>query len=1080
MPASAAGGALFAQPSMPSPTPPHPPSSDPVTPDLFGAAGDPPLVSIVVRSMDRPTLEHALASIAAQAWPAIEVLVVNAKGPSHSPVALRCGRFEVRVVGGAQPLGRAAAANAGLSAARGQWVCFLDDDDWFDAVHIEGLALHLLKAEGAVAAYCGVSCVERDAQTGETREVMRYNEAFEPARLLCENYLPIHSVLFSRAAASQTAGFDVALPIFEDWDFWIQLSRVGTFAHVDNVSATYLLGSGDSGLYGNAALQEEFAQRILAKWLPSMSPADWAQVWSLCRDALRARGALTQARHEAQLAREEALEAVSRALLATSRAQQADADAAASKEDAIAARATAESAFEFATESERLRKRAVEQLMKQSEALQAVTKEYHAAAALLHREQYTVVRPVARHAMRMVRSGWRRLPLPVKALVRKVLGRPAATGTPAPPAVVPGEGHAQDWKKSLAGGQPGAFTAIVFPVIDWHFRIQRPQHLARELGRQGHRVLYLSTTFADGTSPSDTRLIESPVANVHLVQLAIDGPAPNIYEDALSTAQAIQLAEALTWLQQSAGLGQLVSLVNLPFWRPVAARLPGNTIAYDCMDYHAGFSTNTMHVLAEEEALLRDCDLLITTSGRLADRMQAQAPGKPHTLVRNGTQVEHFAVAPPELKLVRDGRPVIGYFGAISEWFDIALLTAIARARPDWRFVLVGSTFGCDVSVAQRQPNIEFIGEVPYAELPGWVHAFDVCLIPFIINELTSCTNPVKVYEYLSAGKPVVATRMPELEAIADQVLLADDAEGFVRHIESALASRDDTGAAAARREWASGHSWEARAAQLSQAIATSFPKVSVIVLCYNNLELTKACLDSVEKHSLWPNLELVVVDNASSDGTPAWLQEFGATRPWVKVILSEKNTGFAAGNNIGLAAATGEILIMLNNDTEVSPGWVQGIRRHFDRDARLGMVGPVTDNIGNEAKVDVGYADASGMPAWAAARSVRLAGEQMTSRVLAFFCVALRRQVYEDVGGLDEAFGLGFFEDDDYCNRARQAGWHLAIAEDVFVHHHLSASFDKIKSSTRQALFEKNKALYESKWGPWVPHQYREARTGE
>jgi GT2 family glycosyltransferase len=222
------------------------------------------------------------------------------------------------------------------------------------------------------------------------------------------------------------------------------------------------------------------------------------------------------------------------------------------------------------------------------------------------------------------------------------------------------------------------------------------------------------------------------------------------------------------------------------------------------------------------------------------------------------------------------------------------------------------------------------------------------------------------------------------------------------------------------------------------------------------------------------------VVDNASSDGTPDWLREFAATRPWVKLVLNEGNLGFAAGNNVGLAAATGDILIMLNNDTQVSPGWVHGLWRHLDHHPGLGMVGPVTDNIGNEAKIGVEFSTMAEMPAWAAARAVRHRGEQSPCRVLAFFCVALRREVYEQVGGLDESFGLGFFEDDDYCNRARSAGWGLAIAEDVFVHHHLSASFDQVKASSRQALFEKNKAIYERKWGPWIPHRYREAKTSE
>ncbi|WP_395687269.1 glycosyltransferase [Caenimonas koreensis] len=1065
---------------MPSPTPSTHTTGEHATADLFEAADTSRLVSIVVRSMDRPSLGRALASVAAQTWPSIEVLVVSAKGPGHHPVGEKCGPHDMRMVGGSAPLARSAAANAGIAAANGEWICFLDDDDWLAPTHIEILARQFLQSPGAVAAYSGVSCVEQDAASGEMREVMRYNEQFDAARLLCENYLPIHSVLFSRAAATRTAGFDEALSIFEDWDFWIQLSRTGSFVHVDSISATYLLGSGDSGLYGNTALQEEFARRILDKWLPAISPAEWAQIWALCRRGLRAQDAAAQL----QQAREDALAAVSRALRAEADAQAQREQAEIWKQDAAAAREATDRMFVMATEAERLREEAALSLMRQGDALQVVTREYHEAVALLQAEQYTVMRPLARNIKRFARTVWRRLPSPVQAAVRKVLGRPAAVGTPAPPAIVPGNGDAHDWAHSLAGGKPGAFTVILFPVIDWHFRIQRPQHLARELGKQGHRVLYLSTTFAAGSTPSDTRLIESPAENVHLIQLAIDGPAPNIYEDSLTPAQALQLAESLTWLQQAAGLGQLVSLVNLPFWRPVATRLPANIVAYDCMDFHAGFSTNTGTMLGEEEALLRDCDLLITTSGRLAELMQAQAPGKPHALVRNGTQVEHFATPPAELRLQPDGRPVIGYFGAISEWFDMGLVVDIARARPDWRFILVGSTFGCDVSQARRMPNIEFIGEVPYAELPGWVHAFDVCLIPFIINELTSCTNPVKVYEYLSAGKQVVATRMPELVAIADQVRLADDAPGFVQQIEQALqADSDPTArieAAAARRTWASNHSWEARGALLSQAIAASFPKVSVIVLCYNNLELTKACLHSVEHNSLWPNLELVVVDNASSDGSPAWLTQFAATRPWVKLILSAKNTGFAAGNNLGLAAATGELLIMLNNDTEVSPGWIQGLRRHFDREPKLGMVGPVTDNIGNEAKIAVGYSDPAGMAAWAMSRTVRHAGEQIHSRVLAFFCVALRRTVYEEVGGLDEAFGLGFFEDDDYCNRARQAGWQLAIAEDVFVHHHLSASFDKLKSSTRQELFEKNKAIYERKWGPWVPHVYREAGTSE
>jgi GT2 family glycosyltransferase len=102
--------------------------------------------------------------------------------------------------------------------------------------------------------------------------------------------------------------------------------------------------------------------------------------------------------------------------------------------------------------------------------------------------------------------------------------------------------------------------------------------------------------------------------------------------------------------------------------------------------------------------------------------------------------------------------------------------------------------------------------------------------------------------------------------------------------------------------------------------------------------------------------------------------------------------------------------------------------------------------------------------------------GELYPMRTLAFFCVMLPRAVFERVGPVDENFGRGFFEDDDYCRRIEQQDLTLACADDALVHHRLSASFAKVKNTERQELFERNKAYYESKWGPWQAHQYRDA----
>ena len=115
-------------------------------------------------------------------------------------------------------------------------------------------------------------------------------------------------------------------------------------------------------------------------------------------------------------------------------------------------------------------------------------------------------------------------------------------------------------------------------------------------------------------------------------------------------------------------------------------------------------------------------------------------------------------------------------------------------------------------------------------------------------------------------------------------------------------------------------------------------------------------------------------------------------------------------------------------------------------------------------------------MPGRARRYTWRHVGQVVPCATLGFFAVMMPRSTYERVGPLDEAFGLGFFEDDDYCRRVEQAGLSCAFAEDVFIHHHLSASFSQMPGSQRQQLFERNKALYEAKWGrPWTPHTARE-----
>src|SRR6185437_4344832 len=376
--------------------------------------------------------------------------------------------------------------------------------------------------------------------------------------------------------------------------------------------------------------------------------------------------------------------------------------------------------------------------------------------------------------------------------------------------------------------------------------------------------------------------------------------------------------------------------------------------------------------------------------------------------------------------------------------------------------------------------NVAFLGEKPYRELTHYLHGFDVCIIPFRLTELIQATNPVKVYEYLCAGKPVIATDMPELRLLPEGLVqIAKSPAEFERRIAATLAEagkpRSEKQAIERRRNWAMQHSWTLRARTLADAVARHSPRVSVVILCYNNLDFTRACLASLFAFSEYPELEIICVDNASDDGTDAFLRESAARHPELRAIRNPRNLGFAAGNNVGIRAATGEIVVLLNNDTYATRGWVRDLIRPLLLDPGIGMTGPLTKMIGNEQKIAINYANMTEMAREAASFTARRRRQRLEVETLAFFCVAIRKDVFAKAGLLDESYTVGFFEDDDFCRRARTAGYRLAICDDVFIHHHLSASFAQLARGEKAALMRKNRKIFERKWGKWTPHRYRD-----
>ena len=242
---------------------------------------------------------------------------------------------------------------------------------------------------------------------------------------------------------------------------------------------------------------------------------------------------------------------------------------------------------------------------------------------------------------------------------------------------------------------------------------------------------------------------------------------------------------------------------------------------------------------------------------------------------------------------------------------------------------------------------------------------------------------------------------------------------------------------------------------------------VSVVILCCNELRYTQLCLNSVFRHTRRP-YELVLIDNGSTDGTPAYLDAIrsapGPER--VTVVRNEINLGFTPGCNQGIARATGRYVVLLNNDTVVTDGWLGALIDSLERHGpRAGLVGPVSNATAAPQKIPVKYSDLSGLDTFAA-RLKRQHGTrtEVVSR-LAGFCLVIRREVLETIGGLDEQYGVGFFDDFDLCVRAREAGFDLLMAPGVFVHHFLSRTFAGQGIDIAEQ-FRSNFDRFLAKWG--------------
>jgi glycosyltransferase involved in cell wall biosynthesis len=349
--------------------------------------------------------------------------------------------------------------------------------------------------------------------------------------------------------------------------------------------------------------------------------------------------------------------------------------------------------------------------------------------------------------------------------------------------------------QQILQGYEGRPVFIFPPGLGWVIQLfQRPQQLALALSRQGVLVFYMQPVH-----PSSSRGFHQEAENLYLCKVP---------------------AETFRIIEQP--------FVHVMTWNALSARSFNNPrVIYDYVDDLEAFDGSRVRLEKDHRQMLGQACLVLATAEQLFLEVQVTRPDS--LFVPNGVDYAHFSPAeqdpsypiPADLaQILNQKKPVIGYHGALARWFDFQLFEQVARKRQDLNFVLIGP----DIDGSLRDSgllsieNIHWLGVKSYQELPAYISNFDAATIPFQLNEITHSTSPIKLYEYLAAGKPVVITPMQESERL-NAALPAEGVDEFCRQLDRALQLKTEAPYVTRLKQVAKENTWDQRAVQILQAL---------------------------------------------------------------------------------------------------------------------------------------------------------------------------------------------------------------------------------------------------------------------
>lgn len=328
------------------------------------------------------------------------------------------------------------------------------------------------------------------------------------------------------------------------------------------------------------------------------------------------------------------------------------------------------------------------------------------------------------------------------------------------------------------------------PTIDWTWMKQRPQHLMYQLSQHGHTVFYCNKT----QSPQDVEQIHPNLYIVHHHREWLKNTLPSIRKNHSFIG---------VWCSYPKLSSTLSSYQ--PDW-----------VVYDCIDDFSDWSIY-------ENEMISISNRVVCSSMRLFSRLQRTFPHKQIALIRNAYDLDmnlhsntNLNLTPPPDLIIDNQKKLIGYVGAWAPWVDDKLVQKLSKIDPNLSVVIIGPEFGRKFQ-PKHTPQIHFLGLKPHCQLAGYIKHFSVLIIPFRITNVTLATNPVKAYEYLASGKPVISTNLPECRLMEPHIDVAQTHDEFLKLVKKRII---DPGDSVPRINYAMENTWAMRGQQVEEIIA--------------------------------------------------------------------------------------------------------------------------------------------------------------------------------------------------------------------------------------------------------------------